>query len=296
MTENKYFRVIRQAKPGKNWANNTDGRFIDIDDDGRYRFVPSTIGDWWDQDLSVITTRFYDLEDDEQYTSIIRKLPVVAWGLLPQYIRWEAEKSLGDIFSVYYGQCFEAWKSNKRFDIELMAKSDKEIEAAYIEAMIADESYRIEESSKRLFPYLYDEEQQILKQVGDSFIKYLRDRLNELKPTQTQNRKTRSNDELIAIIQTPLQKAIDNKIVVFNGQSYQWLGTKKQLLRFAVRASNKYNIKGGKWRPFENLFGVTRLAQDFADLKAYVESFNDDKDFDPTDWVNDIDSIDSLFE
>lgn len=254
MIENKCFRVIRQARPGKNWANNSNGRFIDIDDDGRYRFVPSTIGDWWDEDLSVITTLFYDLDEDEQYTSIIRKLPVVAWGLLPQYIRWEAEKSLGDIFSVYYGQCFEAWKSNKRFDIELMAKSEKEIEAAYIEAMIADESYHIEESSKRLFPYLYDEERQILKQVGDGFIGYLRNRLNELKPNHNQSQlpDQLNTDEA----RRYFRKAIDLGLM---SEEYKWLKGLQMLACFARDFSMKLRLgKGNRisWKPFESLFGI----------------------------------------
>lgn len=264
MKENRYFRVIRTAKPGTNWPNGVDGRFIDIDDDGKYRFVPSTIGDWWDQDLSVITAHFYDLKEDEQYTSIIRKLPVVAWGLLPQYIRWEVEKDLKDIYSEYYGGCFEAWKSNVRYNIELMQKSTNEIEAAFIHAMIDDESYRVEESSKRLFPYLPEDEQRILKQVGDGFIRYLRDRLNELKPNHNQSP---SNHQLPDQLNTDearryFRKAIDLGLM---SEGYKWLKGLQMLACFARDMSLKLNLnkatnsdgtKRISWKPFENLFEV----------------------------------------
>lgn len=265
MTENKYFRVIRQAKPGKNWANNTNGQFIDIDGDYRYRFASEDKGYfWYGYKLCDLRAHYYDLKEEEQPIAIIRKLPVVAWGLLPQYIRWEAEKSLRDIFSVYYGQCFEAWKSNKRFDIELMAKSEKEIEAAYIEAMIADESYRIEESSKRLFPYLYDEERLILKQVGDSFIRYLRDRLNELKPNHNQSPSVHQLPDQLNTDEARryFRKAIDLGLM---SEGYKWLKGLQMLACFARDMSLKLNLnkatnsdgtKRISWKPFENLFEV----------------------------------------
>jgi hypothetical protein len=268
MKENKYFRVIRTAKPGTNWPNGVDGRFIDIDDDGRYRFVPSTIGDWWDQDLSVITTHFYDLKEDEQYTSIIRKLPVVAWGLLQQYIRWEVEKNLKDIYSEYYGRCFEVWKSNVRYDIELMRKSSNEIEAAFIRVMIEDESYRVEESSKRLFPYLPEDEQRILKQVGDGFIAYLHERLKELEPQQEIPEELNS-DKAKVIFDRAEQAGLISK----NGQQYRWnkstVNTYQLLAYFCEKMSQYLNLnnriknKEGEpmtsWKPFEKLFGVEKL-------------------------------------
>ena len=264
MKENRYFRVIRTAKPGTNWPNGVDGRFIDIDDDGRYRFVPSTIGEWWDQGLSEIKTRYYDLKEEEQYFNIIRKLPVVAWGLLPQYIRWEVEKNLKDIYSEYYGRCFEVWKSNVRYDIELMQKSANEIEAAFIRVMIEDESNRIEESSKRLFPYLPEEEQRILIQVGDGFIRYLRDRLNELKPNHNQSSSVHQLPDQLDTDKARryFRKAIDLGLM---SEEYEWLKGLQMLACFARDMSLKLNLnkatnsdgtKRISWKPFENLFEV----------------------------------------
>ena len=264
MKENKYFRVIRTAKPGTNWPNGVDGRFIDIDGDGKYRFVPSTIGEWWDQDLSVITAHFNDLKEEEQYTSIIRKLPVVSWGLLPQYIRWEVEKNLKDIYSEYYGRCFEVWKSNVRYDIELMRKSANEIEAAFIRVMIEDESYRIEESSKRLFPYLPEDEQRILKQVGDGFIAYLQDRIKELEPNQNQSPSVHQLPDQLNTDEARryFRKAIDLGLM---SEEYKWLKGLQMLACFARDMSLKLNLnkatncdgtKRISWKPFENLFKV----------------------------------------
>lgn len=264
MKENRYFRVIRTAKPGTNWPNGVDGRFIDIDGDGKYRFVPSTIGEWWDQDLSVITAHFYDLKEEEQYTSIIRKLPVVSWGLLPQYIRWEVEKNLKDIYSEYYGRCFEVWKSNVRYDIELMRKSANEIEAAFIRVMIEDESYRIEESSKRLFPYLPEDEQRILKQVGDGFIAYLQDRIKELEPNQNQSPSVHQLPDQLNTDEARryFRKAIDLGLM---SEEYKWLKGLQMLACFARDMSLKLNLnkatncdgtKRISWKPFENFFKV----------------------------------------
>ena len=215
--------------------------------------------------MSVLETHFDDLE--EQYPDTIRKLPVVAWGLMPQYIRWEAEKNLMDIYSEYYERCFWTWKSNVRYDIELMCKTANEIEVAFVRAMIEDESYRVEESSKRLFPYLPEDEQRILKQVGDGFISYLHKRLQKLEPRQ----------EMPKELNTDNAKAIFDKaeragLISMNGQQYNWNKTNEntyQLLAYFCEKMSQYlklSKKNDKncnpttsWRPFELLFGISNI-------------------------------------
>lgn len=114
-------------------------------------------------------------------------LKIVARGIVPHYIRYEHEKDLKELFADYYNGCLDTFKNNRRNDIELMLKSEKEIEIVFVETMIDEESWRIDFSKKGLkqyAEYFTDEENEILRQVCNGFIGYLQDRLKELKPKQ----------------------------------------------------------------------------------------------------------------
>ena len=129
-------------------------------------------------------------------------LEIVARGIVSQYIRYEQKKSLKELFADYYNGCFETFKNNRRNDIELMLKSEKEIEIAFVETMIDDEKWRIEYSEKgieKFSDYFSDEERRILKQVEKGFMSYLQDRLKELKPKQkkAKGKTTTSHDYFI---------------------------------------------------------------------------------------------------
>ena len=200
-----------------------------------------------------------------------------------------------DIYSEYYGRCFEAWKSNVRYDIELMQKSANEIEAAFVRAMIEDESYRVEESSKRLFPYLPEDEQRILKQVGDGFISYLQKRLQELEPQQEIPKELNSDKAKVIF-----DKAERAGFISKNGQLYQWNKSTEntyqllayfcermsQYLNLSKRIKNKQGEPTTSWKPFEKLFGVENLISYKNDwLKVYT-----------TFTPNGYERIDVLFE
>lgn len=117
------------------------------------------------------------------------KLKIVARGIVPHYIRYEHEKNLKELFADYYNDCFETFKNNRRNDIELMLKSEKDIEIAFVETMIDEERCRIDYSKKELkqyAEYFTDEENEILRQVCNGFMRYLQDRLKDLKPEQEQ--------------------------------------------------------------------------------------------------------------
>ena len=133
------------------------------------------------------------MEDGEWYYDIpylqeeYENLEIVARGIVSQYIRYEHEKNLKEIFADYYKDCFDTFKDNRKNDIELMLKSEKEIEIAFVETMIDEEKWRIEYSEKgieKFSDYFSDEERGILKQVEKGFIGYLQDKLIELKPKQ----------------------------------------------------------------------------------------------------------------
>ena len=116
-------------------------------------------------------------------------LIIVARGIVPHYIRYEHEKDLKELFADYFNGCFETFKNNRRNDIELMLKSEKDIEIAFVETMIDEESGRIDFSKKGLkqyAEYFTNEENEILRQVCNGFMGYLQDRLKDLKPTQEQ--------------------------------------------------------------------------------------------------------------
>ena len=135
------------------------------------------------------------MEDGEWYYDLpylqedYEDLEIVARGIVSQYIRYEQEKSLKEIFADYYKGCFDTFKSNRKNDIELMLKSEKDLEIAFVETMIGDEKWRIEYSEKgieKFSDYFSDEERKILKQVEKGVMDYLQDRLKDLKPGQEQ--------------------------------------------------------------------------------------------------------------
>ena len=80
-------------------------------------------------------------------------LKIVARGIVPHYIRYEHEKDLKELFADYYNGCLDTFKNNRRNDIELMLKSEKEIEIVFVETMIDEESWRIDFSKKGLKQY-----------------------------------------------------------------------------------------------------------------------------------------------
>lgn len=215
MNENRYFKAIRESQTVSNWENNTDGRFLDIDGVGVYRFIPSTIGDWWNlNDISYIKKWYYDS---------IKVLPVIATGLIPQYIRWEQEKDVKKIFEDYYNNCFATFKNRARGNIKLMMKSESEIEAAYIETLNKEEKIRIKLSLEGLSPYIPDPEQTTLIDVGDCFIDMLNDKLKTLQPSVDNAHNITIENVLnthIQLKQHKQQLSLPNKLNTENAQKY----------------------------------------------------------------------------
>ena len=244
--ENKYFKVIRTATAATNWENNTRGRFVDIDETGDYRFLPSTVGKWWDlKDISFIKNGYYDT---------IKRLPIIASGLIPQYIRWEEEKDVKQIFDEYYNACFETFKTRARSNIKLMLKSANEIETAYIETLNKEELARIKKSLKGLFPFIPKSEQKILTDVGDCFIDFLNDKHNTIippaknKPANTLEITIHAESVTNNIPDTspkttqPANETIDDYIIADNPQAFKTAMTK--LLKGKKGKTAAYYIQG----------------------------------------------------
>ena len=256
--EKRVFRLIREAQPVTNWENGTNGRFFDIESNSKYRFIQDTIGECWNDAISMLV---------KYHKDEIKALPVVASGLIPQYIRWCGEKSVKQIYSDYYSGCFLCWKENESDNIKLMTKSDDEIEASFVNQMIEDETWRIGESRK-LLEYIPEANRRILNEVCDGFIDLLKGRLEALSP-QVKQYPPKELESCKA--KKMLNKAIKKGFIVRDGERYKWNSTKALCAYFSCEASeylqldvkDKTDNEGDRatsWKPFEMLFGMKNLA------------------------------------
>lgn len=169
------FEAIRKKKANRDWG----GRIVygnykycfqplkfELADDGRYYYSEPMADEEW------------------------KDLEIVARGILADYIKTSDEKQIKQIFEDYYTECLKTYKDNKqrKHDIDIMLKSESEIETLFVETMLEEEAWRIEVSLKKLEKYTTDEERTVLQKVGDGFMAHLQKRLHELRPTPTKSK------------------------------------------------------------------------------------------------------------